>query len=127
MRNMHINIKLRNNILFWVFNFIIFFVFCFLFYAQSSKINGLYVSDLHTHIKYSLDNKNLYSLVFVIFKILLFFFNNTIVIAIFLSTVVLLTIYFTYRLFNFLLEGYNDIFLYIGAIICNFVMAIYIP
>ncbi len=108
-------------------NVVIFVALTFLFYAQSIFFDGKYLSDLPAHIRFGLDDKNIYSLVYLILKTLYFPYGNTIFIAMFLSIIVVFTIQVTFRLFKYLIGESNDLQIYIVALVCNVVMAIYLP
>jgi hypothetical protein len=118
---------LKNKDVVKLIKIVIFVALTFLFFAQSIAFDGMYRSDLPVHIKFGLENKNTYSLVYFVLKILYFPSGNTIFIAMFLAAIVILTIHVTYKLFKYLIGESNDLLIYIAAVVCNIVMAIYIP
>lgn len=85
-------------------------------------------SDLPSQIKAAIHpTEEAYTITKPIFAGLYFLFNSNIGIAIFLALTVVLTIITTYFLLKHLLPNSDKSILWVFSIICNFVIAIYIP
>lgn len=99
----------------------------FLFYNQGVTNNEKYPSDLKTHISSALDlNSDQYTITKPIYRFL-YTYGGNIAIAIFLALMVLLTIYFTKKILDYVIEKKNDFTNWIYAIILNFEIAVYLP
>ena len=97
-----------------------------LFYRQSVVYNGNYHSDLVAHITMGINGQE-YSLMEYILGFIAKRIGNYKVIGIYLSVLVLLTIFITWRLMRMLAPDVDPVLLHIGAILSNLAMAIYIP
>lgn len=98
-----------------------------LFRGQASLDNVKYMSDLPAHILAGLSSKGSYSLMYIILGFLWRFPYHSCLISLFLITLTLLSIYFTFVLLRNLLPKVKNENLYAAALVCNMYMPIFLP
>lgn len=95
-------------------------------FRQSIHYNNMYHSDLPSHI-HSGVNRIGYSLVEMILGDIIGYTGSYKLVGIFLATVILATIFVTWKLLRLIAPNTNPVLLHVGAIACNLVAAYYLP
>lgn len=104
-------------------------VLIWLFYKESflPYVPGKFVNDLPAHIKAGVGEGAVYSFAYTVIGFLYKLANSPILVAIFFALVLVATVYLTQKMMEFLLPETNPYVLWVAAIVCNFVISIYLP
>lgn len=97
-----------------------------LFFRQSVRYNGKYMSDLPAHIDSGINGDG-YSLIESMMAGIVRHTQMYKAVGIFLALLVLGTIFVTWLILKKMAPDVNPILLHVGAFLCNMVMAIYLP
>lgn len=95
-------------------------------FRQSVGYDGKYISDLPAHINSGLTRTG-YSLMEVILGDLVGYTGKYKLVGIFLALLMMATIFVTWKLLKMVAPKADPLLLHVGAILCNFAMALYLP
>lgn len=115
----------------WIFSLATTIIFCLVLiplYRNQTIIELHPNADLLSHIQYGLSENSGYSLTYIILGFLWKLPRyHSVIISLFLMTLNILSIIFTYMLFKIHLKNIPKEYLYLAALVCNIYMPIHIP
>ena len=115
----------------WIFSIAITIIFCLILtilYRNQTIIEPYTPSDLLPHIKAGLSENSSYSLTYLILGFLWKLPRyHSVIISLFLTSLNILSIIFTYILFKIHLKNIHAEYLYVAALVCNIYMPIHMP
>ncbi len=125
----HIETKRKINTT-WIFSIVITVIFCLALipmYRNQTVVELRTNFDLWAHIKAGLSEQSGYSLIYIILGFLWKLPRyNSLIISLFLITLNMLSIFFTYIIFKINVKNISNEYLYAAALACNIYMPIHI-